>query len=166
MTIDKNAASFIELITHIEATHHDYIRQTAPQLLQMTDTLVEVHGDDVAEFQPLKMWVKALMEDLMPHLMKEEQILFPAIKAMETGEQMNNCFGHIGNPINMMMHEHNEAEQILKNIRKLTNNYQAPESACKTWKTCFATLAEFDADLQAHIDIENNYLFARAMKQA
>ncbi|WP_394130153.1 hemerythrin domain-containing protein [Shewanella maritima] len=166
MSLDTSNLSLTQLIDHIEATHHQYVRKTAPMLLEYISTLVEVHSDEHPELTNLSMWVNALVEDLMPHLMKEEQILFPAIKAMETGNQVNSCFGHIGNPITAMEHEHHHATDILNKLRELTDNYQAPESACKTWKLCYQTLAEFEADLLAHIDIENNQLFTRTLAQA
>ncbi|MFT6124697.1 MAG: regulator of cell morphogenesis and NO signaling, partial [Shewanella sp.] len=32
-----------------------------------------------------------------------------------------------------------------------------------TWQACYHTLAEFDADLQIHIEIENTLLFPKAL---
>lgn len=152
-----------ELIEHIEATHHKYIRDTAPLLLEYAQKMVRAHGEHYEEIKPLAGWIRALMDDLLPHLQKEEQILFPAIRALSQGQEFNACFGHIGNPIRAMEYEHNEAGQILAKLQQLTNHYQAPEHACTTWRVCYATLAEFEADLHRHIHLENNLLFPKAL---
>ncbi|WP_335924530.1 iron-sulfur cluster repair di-iron protein [Shewanella indica] len=152
-----------ELIEHIEATHHKYIRDTAPLLLEYAQKMVRAHGEHYEEIKPLAGWIRALMDDLLPHLQKEEQILFPAIHALSQGQEFNACFGHIGNPIRAMEYEHDEAGQILAKLQQLTNHYQAPEHACTTWRVCYATLAEFEADLHRHIHLENNLLFPKAL---
>ncbi|QSX40538.1 iron-sulfur cluster repair di-iron protein [Shewanella cyperi] len=152
-----------ELIDYIEANHHAYVREKAPLLLEYTAKMVRAHGEHFAEIKPLAAWVQALMDDLVPHLMKEEQVLFPAIRAMAAGEAVEGCFGHIGNPIRAMQHEHDDAGQILAKLREITGNYQPPENACTTWRVCYATLAEFEADLHRHIHLENNLLFPKVM---
>ncbi|WP_338590293.1 iron-sulfur cluster repair di-iron protein [Shewanella khirikhana] len=153
-----------QLIDYIEATHHSYVRATAPLLLEYAAKMVRAHGDSHAEIKPLAGWIQALVEDLLPHLMKEEQILFPAIRAMAGGEQVSGCFGHIGNPIRAMEYEHDEAGTILKRLRELTQDYQPPAHACTTWRICYQTLAEFEADLHRHIHLENNLLFPKTLK--
>tara|TARA_R110000850_G_scaffold18710_5_gene57539 strand:- start:4863 stop:5396 length:534 start_codon:yes stop_codon:yes gene_type:complete len=155
--------SLIDLIDHIEATHHQYIRETAPLLVEYTDKMVRAHSDDHSEIKPLAHAVNELIAELMPHLMKEERILFPAIKSICLGKTVDGCFGHISNPINMMLHEHDNADHMLQTIRNLTNNYTPPAGVCHTWQTCYRTLAEFDADLQTHIEIENTLLFPKAL---
>lgn len=152
-----------ELINYIESTHHDYVREKGPLLIEYSQKMVRAHGEHYEEIKPFAGWVRALVEDLMPHLMKEEQILFPAIRAMAEGEQVNGCFGHIGNPINAMEHEHDDANQIVDRLRALTNDFTPPDHACTTWRICYHTLREFVADLEQHIHIENNILFPKAI---
>lgn len=155
--------SLVDLIDHIEATHHQYIRDTAPLLAEYTEKMVRAHGEDHAEIKPLAHAVNELIAELMPHLMKEERILFPAIKSISLGEPTQGCFGHISNPINMMLHEHDNADEMLHTIRSLTNNYTPPAGVCNTWLTCYRTLAQFDADLQKHIEVENTLLFPKTL---
>ena len=103
------------------------------------------------------------------HLMKEEQILFPYIAAIEraqtTGEALpHSCFGTVQNPIRMMFLEHDNAGEALKQLRQLTNNYTAPEDGCVSYKTLYQALAGFEADLHQHIHKENNIMFPRAIE--
>lgn len=66
--------------------------------------------------------------------MKEEKILFPAIRALSQGEHVEGCFGHIGNPINAMQHEHEEAGAILQKLHELTNDFHST-------RTCLHNMA-------------------------
>ena len=155
--------SLPDLLNYIEATHHTYVREKAPLLVEYSQKMVRAHGENHDEIKPLAGWIRALADDLMPHLMKEEQILFPAILGLHNQVEMQNCFGHIGNPINAMQYEHDDALQILEKISQLTNGFQPPAHACTTWRVCYASLAEFEADLKQHIYIENNILFPKAL---
>ncbi|MGS0682767.1 iron-sulfur cluster repair di-iron protein [Shewanella sp. 125m-7] len=152
-----------DLLNYIEATHHSYVREKAPLLIEYSQKMVRAHGEKHSEIKPLAGWIRALADDLMPHLMKEEQILFPAILALHNQVDMQNCFGHIANPINAMQYEHDDALQILEKISQLTNGFEPPAHACTTWRVCYASLAEFEADLKQHIYLENNILFPKAL---
>lgn len=152
-----------DLLNYIESTHHTFVREKAPLLIEYSEKMVRAHGDNHAEIKPLAGWIRALVEDLMPHLMKEERILFPAILGLHNQVEMQNCFGHIGNPINAMQYEHDDALQIFEKIRELTNGFTPPAHACTTWRVCYASLAEFEADLKQHIYLENNILFPKAL---
>ncbi|ABZ78448.1 Hemerythrin HHE cation binding domain protein [Shewanella halifaxensis HAW-EB4] len=152
-----------DLLNYIEATHHTFVREKAPLLVEYSQKMVRAHGENHAEIKPLAGWIHALVEDLMPHLMKEERILFPAILGLHNQVEMQNCFGHIGNPINAMQYEHDDALQIFEKISELTNGFVPPAHACTTWRVCYASLAEFEADLKQHIYIENNILFPKAL---
>ena len=152
-----------DLLNYIEATHHTFVREKAPLLVEYSQKMVRAHGENHSEIKPLAGWIAALVDDLMPHLMKEEQILFPAILGLHNQVESQTCFGHISNPINAMQYEHDDALQILEKISELTNGFQPPEHACTTWRVCYASLAEFEADLKQHIYVENNILFPQAI---
>ncbi len=61
-----------------------------------------------------------------------------------------------------MEHEHQEAGDLLKSIRSLSDNYTPPTDACPTFILTYQKLAEFDRELVNHIHLENNVLFKRA----
>lgn len=65
-----------------------------------------------------------------------------------------------------MQYEHEEAGNILQKLHELTNDLTPPAHACTTWLVCYATLAEFEADLHRHIHLEHNILFPKALKLA
>jgi regulator of cell morphogenesis and NO signaling len=101
--------------------------------------------------------------------MKEERVLFPFIERMEesvvAGEPVIPApFGSVNNPVSMMIHEHDTAGNLLREMRKQSNGYQPPVGACTSYKTLFSALAEFERDLHQHIHLENNILFPRAIE--
>ncbi|MGL5390281.1 MAG: iron-sulfur cluster repair di-iron protein [Shewanella sp.] len=161
-----NQLPLAELIAYIESTHHHYVREKAPLLLEYAAKMVRAHGEHYPEIIPFAGWVRALVEELLPHLLKEEQILFPAICALTTGEQREHCFGHLSQPIEAMQYEHEDAGQILQKLQELTHGFTPPEYACTTWRVCYQTLAEFAADLHRHIHLENNILFPKSIQLA
>jgi len=63
-----------------------------------------------------------------------------------------------------MEQEHENAGEILSQIRELTNNYSLPNDACTTYKLSFAALQAFEIDLHQHIHLENNILFPKTIK--
>ena len=99
--------------------------------------------------------VEALARDLLPHLMKEEQILFPWILSGRQPAPRP--------PILVMEHEHQAAGALLESIKALTDDFQPPVGACATWRVLYARLEAFDLSLRAHIHLENNVLFPRVL---
>src|SRR5262249_53241291 len=98
-----------------------------------------------------------------------EQILFPFIIALEKARQENRPgpfppFGTVNNPIRMMLIEHDTAGDLLREMRKLTCDYDVPSGVCISYKTLYEALAGFEQDLHQHIHLENNLLFPKAVE--
>jgi len=89
------------------------------------------------------------------HLTKEEKILFPLIAAGR-GE-------HALMPIRVMMAEHEDHAQNLRRTRELTDDFTVPSGASALWRDLYRDLERLEADLDEHIDLENNVLFTRAL---
>ncbi len=100
-------------------------------------------------------------------MLKEENILFPMIKSLEQAETAGTGFGNahcgsVNNPIRVMQHEHDNAWKALREMRRITSNYTLPADACATYGALFQGLQALEADLNAHIHLENNILFFKA----
>ncbi|TXD48460.1 iron-sulfur cluster repair di-iron protein [Polaribacter sp. IC073] len=156
------------LADHIENIHHSYVAESTPLVLQYAERVAKVHGHHYAEVIKINTLFKVVAQELAAHMKKEELILFPFIKQLvkadEAGVKVNQPhFGTVNNPIKMMEEEHESAGDILKEIKKLANNYTPPEGACNTFKALYAKLEEFEQDLHQHIHLENNILFPKAI---
>ena len=84
--IDWSQARMTDLIDHIVSTHHAYLRRELPRLAQMGAKVVAAHGDRRPEVATSHEVLLALRAELEMHMDKEEQILFPMIKALDGAE--------------------------------------------------------------------------------
>jgi len=151
-----------ELAKYIVDTHHEYLRRELPRLHAMAARVAQVHGGHTPSLLDVFDVFQALAEELAEHLMKEEQVLFPAIDMMSRGEA---AAMPVDGAIHCMLHEHDDAGAALAKLRALTNGFTPPPEACNTYRALFAGLEELETDLHRHIHLENSVLFpvARAM---
>lgn len=148
------------LVRHILDTHHVYTRSALPNVQSLAAKVREAHGANHEELFVVERLVAELTSDLIPHMLKEEQVLFPYILNPVPAP----FFGSVKHPIRMMMLEHEIAGEKLAELRALTSDYELPDDACTGYKAFFSALQALEADLHQHIHLENNILFRRAME--
>ncbi|HYN14971.1 MAG TPA: iron-sulfur cluster repair di-iron protein [Terriglobales bacterium] len=164
-TRDWNTAPLGELVDHIVGKHHSYVKAEVPRLQALIAKVVGAHGKNHPELEQVRVAFSELANELVGHLMKEEQILFPYVKQMAAGASGGPCcFGTVQNPIRVMMLEHDNAGEKLREMRNATNNYTLPTDACLSYSTLFVALVGFEQDLHQHVHLENNILFPRAVR--
>lgn len=160
---DWRKAGLTELADHIETTHHVYLKKELPRLNELMTKVVAAHAERHPELPKVAGILSALKTELTQHLIKEEEVLFPIIRQMEsTGETDSHC-GALANPIGVMEMEHNNAGNALANLRSMTNNFQPPEDGCTTYQALLAGMADLEFDIHQHILKESSILFPRAI---
>ena len=164
-----SAEALTSLAAHIVDTHHVFTQQELQRLTQLLAKVCAVHGENHPELLQLQTLFARLVQDLVPHMLKEEQVLFPYITRMEEAVNQQRpvpppFFGTVRNPVRMMMMEHDTAGEVLREIRQVTNNLTVPPDACISYQTLYQALAAFEEDLHQHIHLENNILFPRAIE--
>lgn len=162
--VDAASMSMTALCDHIEATHHAYLRVELPRLAFLTTKVASRHGERDARLQEVAEVFAALHAEMDSHMMKEEQILFPLIRALDAatdGAPPSHC-GSINNPIRVMEHEHDSAGGAVARMRILTDGFTPPMDACNTYRAMLDSLAQLERDLHQHVHKENNVLFPRA----
>lgn len=152
LTVWQNA-SFDAIIDHILPRYHETHRHQLEEILPLTEKVARVHESTFpAEILAL---VQNIQTELLSHMMKEERMLFPMIKqGLGRGAAM---------PISVMKHEHDDHEQAIEQLIVLTNQFTPPENACGSWQRLYIALRELVEDLQDHIKLENEILFARVL---
>lgn len=164
---DWQSDTLQNLITHILDKHHVYTKEELERITPLMTKVATVYRERRPELERVQGLFLELKRELITHMLKEEQVLFPYVEQMEDAA-INKItpprpfFGTVQNPVRMMMIEHDAAGEMLRELRSLTNNYTAPEDACISYKTLYQALEEFEQDLHQHIHLENNILFPRA----
>ena len=152
-----------ELADDIERTHHAYLREELPRLGSLVKKVSAVHGQAHPWLTGLTSVYAELVAELEPHMLKEEQILFPLIRELDQAATAPSFHcGSVGNPIRMMEMEHQNAGAALDRIREMTTDYEIPEGACNSFRAMLSGLEHLEADLHLHIHKENEILFPKA----
>ncbi len=161
--------SLAELTKHIRERHHQYVRDAIPRLRGLLAKIREKHGSGHRELGEIEKLFGDVAREMLMHMQKEEQILFPFIDAMERATNGNGpleppFFQTVKNPIYSMMQEHDGAGEVVRQIHVLSGGYKAPADACTSYQAAYQGLEEFERDLHLHVHLENNILFPRAVE--
>jgi len=163
------SAPLAELTKHIRERHHQYVRDAIPRLRALLAKIREKHGSNHRELGEIEKLFADVGREMLMHMQKEEQILFPFIDSLERaangGQPVETPFFQtVKNPIYSMMKEHDSAGELMRQIRFSTNGYKAPADACTSYQAAYQGLDEFEKDLHLHVHLENNILFPRAVE--
>lgn len=149
-----------ELVDHIENVHHSYVHEEMPRLSALASKVNSVHGDRHSELAEVERVWSRLRNDLEMHLGKEEEILFPMIHQLVSAQgPMDFHCGSLQNPIRVMTMEHDDAGELLAELRRLTSDFTPPADGCDSYKALYSGLEQFEKDLHMHIHKESNLLF-------
>jgi regulator of cell morphogenesis and NO signaling len=152
------APSAGDLIDHILQRYHEVHRQQLPELVRMARRVEAVHRDHPQVPRGLADQLETMEQELLEHMGKEEQILFPLL--CQGGHPM------VVHPIGVMRHEHVGHGVQIERLATLTDQHQPPVDACNTWRALYAGTARLTEDLIEHIHLENNLLFPAFEGQA
>lgn len=146
------------LADYIINNHHIYVRNKLPELLLVANKVSRVHGNAHSELTEMLDLVKGLEVEMIEHLNKEEEELFPQIKKLENGEEQIQPGEDL---LKELEDEHDHAGSIMKQLEELSNGFTPPTGACTSYRIYFKTLKEFQDDLHMHVHLENNVLFPK-----
>jgi regulator of cell morphogenesis and NO signaling len=156
--------SLSEAVDHLLQTHHTFLKEALPRLAALLDKVVDAHVARHPELTTVRELFAEVRADLEPHLMKEEQVLFPMIKQMETsGGNVEFNYGTLQNPIRVMLAEHEKVLTLFERIRATTQNFKMPEDGCESYRLLLTGLDELEMDTRLHIQKENEILFPQVL---
>lgn len=162
--IDFNKLSYSDLIDHIVNVHHAYLQRELPRIGELTAKILRVHGERHSELSQVHRLFSNLRIELEQHTIKEETVEFPRIKEYEK-TQSKELLDKIVTGIKNLEDEHEGAGDILKELRKITNGFVAPEDGCNTYRLTYDKLKELESETFEHIHLENNILFPSVVKK-
>ncbi len=167
LDFDKWDVDFLtEYIIHV---HHEYLKNALPLAQVYLARFVDAHQKKIPSLARLSGSVNDLITEMLPHLLHEEQIIFPYIRQLTHAYHNKESYAGLlvrtlRKPVESVMH-HEDAtvSKILHEMRNLTDHYTLPERACVNHKVAFMKLREIDNDLVQHMFLENNILFPKAI---
>ncbi|HET7706671.1 MAG TPA: iron-sulfur cluster repair di-iron protein [Thermoanaerobaculia bacterium] len=148
-----------DLQRYIIDTHHAYTRQSLETVSLLADKVLARHGAAHAEIAEVHRLVFELATELLMHMKREEDIVFPQIQAMERGAEPSATNG-----VQSMMVEHEGAGEILAALRQITAGYALPGDACLSYRALYERLTDLEADLREHFHLENDVLFPSVIR--
>lgn len=140
-----------QLIIHILSRYHQRHRDQLPELIRLAHRVEQVHDQQELCPSGLAEHLESLQQELESHMLKEEQILFPMLRRGDL--ELARA------PISVMRFEHDQHNQGLEKLHRLTHQLRLPAKACQTWQALYGLLSEFCTDLDEHIRLENDVLF-------
>jgi regulator of cell morphogenesis and NO signaling len=150
-----------ELIQHILDRFHDPLRSEIAAL----DEILQSETQDET-ITALRDAFGMLADELLPHMLKEEHVLFPHIAEMEgmvaSGRPWRSSMGGLTpGVVSMMMREHGSARLGLVSLRRVTNDFTNPAPGRAE---LYARLAKFEEEMDRHIALEDDVLFPKALE--
>lgn len=153
---DCRSASTADLCDHIVGAHHEWLRRELPRLAETLATVVRVHGAGDPQLRRLERVFDGLSRELLDHLEREEQVLFPACRALDADEGFDRQ-----GLLEELAHDHADVGATLPLLRELAGGYEPAAARCSTHRTLLDGLQALERDLHQHIHEENNVLFPR-----
>lgn len=144
-----------ELVDFIERRYHAALRADLPVLIELARKVERVHADKPTCPRGLTSHLEHMNEAIEDHLAKEEQVLFPIVRAGRG--RMAAC------PVQVMEREHEDHGRSLERLKELTASFRVPAEACASWTALYTGLARLADELVEHIHLENNVVFPRAL---
>jgi iron-sulfur cluster repair di-iron protein len=165
---DFNSAPLTKLIGYMIDRHHVYARRQAAAIGVLLADLRTQHEPAHAEPARLRPLFKALCQELLFHMEKEEVSLFPRIIRAEAAarrhERQTPPFSDsMRGTIRMLMREHDTLCAMLDEIRAATDDYTPIEPACDACRKLYRALRDLELDLLQLICLQDRVIFPRAL---
>jgi regulator of cell morphogenesis and NO signaling len=152
------------LADHVQQVHHVRLAHELPRLRDLAVTVYSAHREHHPELDDLIDAFDELHDDLVPHLAKEDTVLFPLIRELAAARGRSPVPGmHLHAPIRVMLAEHDESGRQLDRLRATTKNYETPGDADAEYRALYVGLRELDTDVRLHLYKETNLLFPAAL---
>lgn len=153
--IDPREVPTQVLVDHIVKRHHRYLKESLPFLAPLAKKVARVHGAHNGNLLGLSDVVEELSDALIPHIEREEQVLFPAL--VNGGKPREIVSAELST-----MHEgHLEVSTMLERLRTFAQDFTVPDWACTSYTTLFRELQTMEADIFQHVHLENHVLMPR-----
>ncbi len=141
-----------DLVDYILNQFHDKHRSDLPELIFLARKVEHVHGEKSDCPTGLADHLSFIATELEAHMVKEEELLFPKIKAYDSS---------VSEVIQELEEEHDAHGDNLEKLANLLNQFEVPINACTTWRALILGCKTLVDEVMEHVHSENNILFPR-----
>lgn len=152
------------LARYIENEHHAFTREVIPEITELADKVAQVHGDKYPSLQEIADVWADLAPELRAHLDEEEAELFPRLEALEDGSE-DLTADEAADLLAGLRDDHEGTGAALEAFEDLTDGFQTPRHACRSWAALYDALETFVDETRQHVHLENNVLFPKVREQ-
>lgn len=162
-----------DVVRHVVSRYHSWLWRELPRLAGMADKVLRVHGERHPESVPaMHRLFSAVRAELEPHLVEEEDVVFPALLALEARSLSGRPpaqatpLAPVGPGVAALERQHEAVGGLLRELRAAALDYVPPEGVCNTYRGFLHGLAELEREVHEHVHIENNVLFPAVARLA
>jgi regulator of cell morphogenesis and NO signaling len=157
------------LVSYLKRKHYFFVRQELPFLSNMISGIQVENPVFAAILADMRMMFPLFVEDFIHHIHEEETTLFQRIKLLhEIEEDEYRLVDALQilekSPISVLSQAHEAHDDEMEGIRRLTKDYELPETAPVSMKVLYHELQVFERELSIHAQIEDRLLFPKAME--
>lgn len=162
-------ASLVALTEYIEHHHHAFARLELARASRLMTRVLTMQGAHHPELSQIAGQLTALSSALSPHLYREERVLFPLIRALETDPYRERPSGlsHDTLPglVRAANQEHEALAARLHTLREQARGFTPPHDADESVRALYACLESLERDLRLHIHLEHDVLYPRSLSR-
>ena len=165
---DHRLASLQELVETLTLQHLN-AHTSLENIGTLFQAVVSTHKKTYPELERAANIFLLLADELRPHMLKEERVLFPFVIRLEKTDEFGlqsllSPFSGLQNPLRVMTVEHEATSDLFKDLRATMANYDAPANACVGHALLCETLKCFEQFLSEHFALEQDALYPRAIE--
>lgn len=161
-TQDWLHAPVSQLCQHLTHTHHALLKRELPRLAQLIADVVADHRETHPELLELQQTFLAMCDQMLMHTDIQEEVVFPAIVALERQEGARLRIAiDLRRACDAMHQQHQAIGQRLWEVRQTMHDFARPADACPRYRQMLQTLKRIERDTHDHIHKETYILAPR-----
>lgn len=158
--IDMKYLSISSIIDYIQNKYHKDLKEELTNLTPFVERLAGRHGGAQQHLIELHDLFEKFKEEMIAHTADEDDNIFPLI-ANYADDADNVSVSELKEAVQKLVDDHDTTGNILIRMRKITDGYQLPATACGTYTLVYSRLEALEKQTFEHVHMENHILFER-----
>ncbi|MDP3463330.1 MAG: hemerythrin domain-containing protein, partial [Bacteroidales bacterium] len=148
------------LVDYLHKTHQFYLEVKIPEIEELIAQLETLSGIDIDHIKLLEDFFRQYKQELTSHINKEEQRVYPYVKALENAlftqnPDMSNCDNCREYSIQQYEDDHDDVESKLFDLKNIIIKYMPAPKDSRMFNIILHELFELEKDLNNHGHIED-----------